>query len=522
MAATKTAFLTAAAIFCGFVPPAARGQCELHETTKLIAADAGQADQFGTSAAVSGDLAVFGAYGDNFAGAFTGSAYLFRQVGDTWQQIAKLTADDAAESDFFGWSVAVDSDTVIVGAYGNDDSGASSGSAYVFREVGGAWQQIAKLVAADAAAGDEFGYSAAISGDTVVIGARRDDSAVVNSGSAYVFREVAGTWQQIAKLTAADAGASDVFGTCVAISGDTIAAGAFGDSGVSAYTGSVYFFRESGGVWQQIAKRTVAADDFGVSVALRGDTAIVGAYGDITTGTNRGSAYVFREIGGVWQQIAKLTAADGAAEDYFAHRVDFFGDTAVIGAYRNDDTFPNSGCAYVFREIGGTWQQVAKLTATDPGSSDEFGWSVAVSEHAALVGARWDDEPASNTGSVYVFDLTQALRDCNSNGVPDDCDNCADLDGDGLVDAVDYQMYRDAHGQSAGDLAYDPCADYDGSGAVGLVDFQAWLACYRDFVGDPLASPPGPEIPSSGAKLPGLGLMQGSESDIAQPGGRNP
>merc|ERR1719271_89346 len=229
-------------LLLGGLAPKASGQ----ELAKLVASDAAEDDRFGDSVAVSGDLVVVGAYGNDDTGDRSGSAYVYRTTngGASWTQVAKLVASDAAAEDWFGESVTVSGDLVVVGADGNDDAGSYSGSAYVFRTTndGASWTQVAKLVASDAAKDDYFGNSVAISGDLVVVGARGNDDAGSASGSAYVFRTTNGgaSWTQSAKLVASDAAKSDFFGDSVAVSGDLVVVGAkynadAGDSSGSAY-----------------------------------------------------------------------------------------------------------------------------------------------------------------------------------------------------------------------------------------------------------------------------------------------
>jgi len=166
----------------------AHAQCDPQQIAKLTAADAAVFDHFGFSVSLSGDTAIIGVPFDDDAGAASGSAYVFREVAGVWQQIAKLTADDAAVNDYFGASVSLSGDTAVVGAIFDAHAGAQSGSAYVFTRTGCVWTQQAKLTASDADAGDLFGVSVALSGDTVVVGAYLDDHAAgTNSGSAYVF-----------------------------------------------------------------------------------------------------------------------------------------------------------------------------------------------------------------------------------------------------------------------------------------------------------------------------------------------
>ena len=359
----------------------------------------------------------------------------------------KLTASDAAAGDQFGNSVSISGDTVIVGAPRDDDAclptentSCDSGSAYVFgRDVGGAdnWGQVVKLTAFDAAAGDNFGVAVSISGDTIIVGAPFDDLfGDISAGSAYVFgRDVDGAdnWGQVVKLTAFDSAAGDFFGRSVSILGDTAIVGAPGDDdacipteNTSCDSGSASVFgRDVDGAdnWGQVAKLTASDadldDKFGFSVSISGDTAIVGADHNDDAGLDSGSAYVFVIPSGdcacFLTETAKLTASDAAADDLFGFPVSISGDTAIVGARSNDDVPFNSGSAYVFVKPGGAWAgsltETTKLTASDAAAVDQFGNSVSISGDTAIVGAFGDDDAGTSSGSAYVFDLAKNLRE---------------------------------------------------------------------------------------------------------------
>jgi len=389
------------------------------EIAQLLASDGAADDQFGIRVAVAGDTAVAGAFGDDtLAGANAGSAYVFTRTAGVWTQQAKLTASDSATGDNFGISVAVAGDTVIVGAYSDD---ALRGSAYVFTRSGTVWTQQAKLTASDGAAGDRFGRSVVVEGDTTVVGAYGDDSF---RGSAYVFTRSGTVWTQQAKITAADGAAGDRFGLSVAAAGDTAVVGAFFDDTLAGTdAGSMYVFTRSAGVWTQQAKLTAsdgaAGDNFGDYVAVSADTAVAGAWQD---DANTGSAYVFTRSAGVWTQQAKLIASDGAAGDNFGVSVAIVGDTAVVSSYADDTpSGVNSGSAYVFTRTAGAWTQQAKITAADGAANDLFGQCVAVAGNTAFIGASGDD---SSKGSAYIFDLTSYAPT-----ITDDPDALAVCDG---------------------------------------------------------------------------------------------
>jgi len=324
-----------------------------------------------------------------------------------WTLRAELTASDGAGGDYLGRAVSLDADTVVVGAAGSDVGGESQGAAYVFVRSGDTWTQQAKLTAPDGAAGDEFGFAAAISGDTIVVGARFAVIDGINGhGAAYVFVRSGETWVQQAKLAADDGAAYDEAGFSVAIDADTVLVGA---PFANASQGKAYVFTRTGTDWAPQA--TLAADDgaasdrFGLSLKVAGDTAIVGSP-SAAIGANgyQGAAYVFARDAGAWSLETKLTASDGAAFDEFGISVALDADTAVVGAHYADVVFSGQGAAYAFVRDGGTWTQQGKLVADDAFFGDEFGFSVAVSGDTAAVGSLFADAGGTeNEGEAYIF-----------------------------------------------------------------------------------------------------------------------
>ena len=229
-------------------PPAWAGRFDVE--TKLTASDAAAEDDFSVSVAISGNTVIVGAEDDDDAGSSSGSAYLFDVT--TGNQLFKLTASDGAEDDWFGRSVAISNDTAIVGAINDDDAGSKSGSAYLFDVTTG--NQLFKLTASDAAEGDRFGTSVAISGNTAIVGAWLDNHVANGAGSAYLFDVTTGI--ELFKLTASDAAADDRFGVAVGISGNTAVVGAYGDDDAGSSSGSAYLFDVTTG--DQILKLTAS------------------------------------------------------------------------------------------------------------------------------------------------------------------------------------------------------------------------------------------------------------------------
>lgn len=384
------------------------------QQARLIAADGKEGERFGAAVALSDDIALVGApladVGENPG---QGAAYVFTRDGGTWKLQARLIAEDGKAHDQFGWSVALTADTALVGALAADVGGDDSrGAAYVFTRDGDTWSPQAKLIADDGEADNRFGWSVDLSGNTALVGAALADGGDrPGQGAAYVFTRRGDKWRQQATLTPADGAAGDRFGVSVALSGDTALVGArFAVVDDKLEQGAAYVFdRGSDGGWRQQGKLTasdgVELDGFGVSVALSGDTALVGADGADTGEADQGAAYVFTHDGGVWSQRTKLTADDGAAGDAFGVSVALAGDTALVGANVaavNGDA--KQGAAYVFTRGFKGWGQRNKLTVGDGAELDGLGVSLALSGHSVLLGAQ--DADVGDTlhqGAAYVF-----------------------------------------------------------------------------------------------------------------------
>ncbi|MFZ1687818.1 MAG: fibronectin type III domain-containing protein, partial [Flavobacteriales bacterium] len=419
------------------------------ELMKVVASDRNSSDNFGQSVAISGDYAIVGAWAEDedASGANTassaGSAYIFVRSGNCWIQQQKIVAGDRAADALFGYSVAISGDRVIVGAYGEskDASGgnvaSNAGAAYIFIRNGTTWTQQQKIVASDRASFDYFGASVAIDGDYIVVGAKWEDEntqgggTASKAGSAYFFTFNGATWAQQQKIVASDRAADDWFGCSVAINGGYAIVGAcFEDQDASgantaATAGSAYLFVRNGNSWSQqqkiVASDRAAGDQFGLSVSISGQRAVVGAPFNAldalggNTAFEAGSAYTFLRNGSTWSQQQKIVASDRAISDYFGQSVAISDHVVVVGAYSEDhdalggNAVQNAGSAYVFKWGGGTWTQQPKLVASDRGSGDYLGYSVAVNGYHAIAGAMYESEDASGnntlsgSGSAYFF-----------------------------------------------------------------------------------------------------------------------
>ncbi len=428
---------------------------------------------------------------------------------------AKFFPSDANAGDNFGVSVAIDGNTAVAGAYQNDSNGSDCGAAYVYELSGSQWIEKQKLVPSDGSAGDKFGRSVALEGNTIVVGSYYDD----NKGSAYVFSRLGGVWTQQQKLVAPDAAADDKSGCSVAIDNNTIVIGAYGDN---SYAGSASVFVLAGSNWvfqQKItASDALLGDHFGYSVAIDNNIIIIGApnddYSDLA---DIGSAYLYQRQDTTWLEQNILRASDGGLSHHFGFSVALDENWAVIGAYEGDTNVVSSaGAAYVFSRTGANWVERQKLfDANDPCGGDDFGFAVAIKNDTILVGCPYDFVNSNMTGSVFEFVCTDtnwiqsdrlAAGDANTNdrfgsslalsgrhiiiGAPNNFNNdkstgaaylfdnfLGDLDADSDVDFLDFAVLANSWRQNNPlvDIAPLPTGD----GTVNLADFalfvQDWL-----------------------------------------------
>ncbi|NNF32973.1 MAG: hypothetical protein HKN68_02635 [Saprospiraceae bacterium] len=374
------------------------------ENNKILASDGSNGDNFGNSVSISGNYAVVGASHEN---SWEGAAYVLSKNGTVWTEMSKITAIDGSSFDEFGTSVAISGDIIIVGMPYDNENGSESGSAYIFKRSGNSWTQEAKLLASDGNSQDFFGRSVSISGDYAIVGAYGNDDSGSSSGSAYIFKLSGGSWIQEAKLLASDGAINDSFGRSVSISGDYVVIGAHQDDDSGSQSGSAYLFKRNGSSWTQEAKLLAidgaTGDKFGYSVAISNDYVIIGSYRDDDNGIISGSAYIFYNSGSGWVQEKKLLALGRDNYDDFGISVSISGNYAIVGAYNDDENGLDSGSAYIFRQIGGNWIEESKLIASDGEISDKFGFSVAIYGNTSVVGAFWDDDLGSTSGSVYIF-----------------------------------------------------------------------------------------------------------------------
>ncbi len=512
----------------------AHGQCQAAELAKVTLFEAEAWDDFGYSVAMSGDVAVIGAMRDSTeqGGWSSGSVRVYRFDGTQWIEEATLVSSDIDEGDWFGRSVAVSGDTILVGANAADGFEATgAGAAYVFRFNGSEWVEEAKLTASDFAGGDYFGSSVSIVDNIAAVGAPKCSlwygCNPNGTTSAYVYRFNGSEWIEEAILTASDETEGTHFGCAVAVGtadslgGDVVLVGALNDDTVDDQfelgQGAVYVYRfdARNSQWSETVKLTVpepvtnVAYRFGKQISLDGNLALIGTeafpYGPVEPAVFDG-AYVFRfdpegcqgEGCSPWVFETKLESSDFTFGDRFGGSVAIDGDLALVGAWGVwDPSIPCwanppasdlcvAGAAYVFAFDGTEWVEQAKLISSDIDEADKLGWFVAISEETALVGAPGNDDAGYRSGAAYFFgglgdcnenmsldicDIAdETSQDDNANGTPDECECPADLDGDGMVGAADLAMLLGAWGPNPGHPA-----DFNGDDTVGAADLALLL-----------------------------------------------
>lgn len=421
---TRSILRTAAALFLGCVSLAgeAAAQCEFAE---LGAADAQAQAAFGRALATDAGRALVGApqHGSH------GAAYLFDLASGAAG--ATLGASDAAVNDSFGASVALGAGLAVVGAPLDDDHGPDSGAAYVFDAASG--QELLKLTAPDGAGGDLFGIALAVGDGVIAVGADGDDDGASNAGSIYLFDLASGAL--LAKLGAQDASVDARLGGSLAIAGGKLVAGAWNKT-VAGLTsrGAAYVFDLASGaqLFALLASDGAAYDYFGTSVAAGGGLALVGAPRTDDLGPNSGSAYVFDLASGA--ELWSLVPPTGGAGDFCGLSVALDGTLAVLGAPFFDGPASNTGIAHVFRVTTG--QHLFDLDVPSGADQDQAGSAVGVLGPRVLLGAPLRSLRADEAGAAHLFVLADG--DCNHNGIPDGCDLAAgtsvDADLDGIPD----------------------------------------------------------------------------------------
>lgn len=368
---------------------------------------AGELELFGRSAAASGDTVVLGAADNDFGSPGPGAAFVYVRSGDAWVQQAKLEAADGAPFDELGFAVAISGDTLVAGAPFHAHASVESGAAFVFVRSGNTWSQQAELLPSFIEISGHFGESVAIDGDTILIGARGNTKKTV-----YVFTRSGTTWTEVAELSPALPTLS--YPWSVALSGDTAVVGDRSDDDLANNSGAAYVFTGAGATWTEQAKLTspqaLANANMGEAVSISGDTIVLGAPNALS-GVPKGAAFVFTRTNSVWSQEARLLASDGMAGDELGYSVAVDGDIVAVGAPFHDALATDGGAGYIFTRSGGVWPEQIKLVPPDTFDGDVFGASVALSGDTAVLGG--PQVGAGDEGAARVFRYVATGQACS-------------------------------------------------------------------------------------------------------------
>ncbi len=389
-----------------------QAQCEAQAPQKLTAGDGATLHLFGYSVDLDQDRMLAGAWKKGDDGPYSGAVYAFERTGSQWGETQKIRASDAAQEDQFGYSLAMHGSWAVIGARFDDDGANNAGSAYVFEYDGSQWVERQILRAPDSAADDEFGSSVAFAEDVIVVGSPFDDDGGDKSGSCYVFeRNGARLFQFTQKLLAQDAAQNDQFGSAVDTDGLSVVVGASLNNDDGFDSGSVYLFSKNFGSWEQQvelhADDASTGDQFGAAVALQGERLIVGAPREDEGGTDCGAAYVFDREAQGWVQSAKLLPDESSPNGEFGSSVALSGDRVMVGAPLDDETGTDAGAAYSFERGTGNWFQIDHFLSETGQSADQFGFSVAVDGSYGVVGVFLDDERGRDAGAAFVYSLDE-------------------------------------------------------------------------------------------------------------------
>ncbi|MEQ9206454.1 MAG: GC-type dockerin domain-anchored protein [Phycisphaerales bacterium] len=412
---SQVALLVISTFFASLASESIAQPCSVLNEVQRLLPPSGES---GTSVAISGDRAIVGTHLDPAINVEAGSATIYKYDGTSWVKESYLTASDGKAGDFFGWSVAISGDVAVVGAYKKNGPLAFAGAAYVYRLVGDSWIEERKLVPFSTISSSQgmFGYSVSVSGDRIAIGAHTARFNFSNIGAVYTFRYNGSNWLDEQVILRDDSDTGEWFASAVSISGDKIVAGARYDDDFGSSSGSAYLFHHNGSQWVQQAKLLAtdgqSGDQFGWSVSISGNTSVIGARG-VNGG---GSAYIFN-YDGSWMEVTKLFASDGETTGQFGYSVSIEEDDVIVGNRSAHSIGDDSGVANLYRYDGIDWIPNGTLLASDGSANDLFGSSVAVSDGVALVGS-----PMAGGGEAYIFNARVLPCSANLN-----CDDTLDF-----------------------------------------------------------------------------------------------
>ena len=376
--------------------------------TIVYASDAQASDNMGRAVSIWGDYAVAGAFGEDTGGNYAGAAYIYKNDNSNdWSQVDILHASDASASAQFGWSAGIYDDYIIIGARWESTYGSEAGGAYIYKNDGSDnWNEIEILHGSDTTADNNFGWSVSIYGDYAIVGAYHNDTIANNAGAAYIYKnDGSDNWTQITVLHASDAQDNDYFGSAVSIYGNYAVVGSYGEDTTALSAGAAYVYKNDGSDnWSEVeilhASDAAASNAFGYSASINNDYIIIGAYDE-----GPGKAYIFKNDGSDnWIEVALLQASDGETGDFFGYSVGIWGDFAVVGASAEATYGSSTGAAYIFHNDGSdNWTEMNILYASNPVSYGRLGRSVSIQGDNVIIGHEGDSVKANSAGAAYIF-----------------------------------------------------------------------------------------------------------------------
>jgi FG-GAP repeat len=385
----------------------ARAQCALD---KLTSTSPVQSGHFGRSVNIEGNTLVVGASMADGPVPDTGAVEIYENGPQGWTLTAKLTPFDGIAGDTFGYSTCLAGDVLLVGAPFADSLAQDAGAVYAYERGGSAWIFKGKLAPPGIGANDRFGFCTALRGTTLFVSSHKDDDLGTDAGAVYHYELNAGAWTLVGKFYASDAQPGDDFGESIAISGDRAIISTWSNADLGPLAGAVYFFEETPSGWTEVQKvhasDGAALNQYGAAVALEGSVAVVGSRLHVHAGVKGGAVYVYEHNGASWVETAELLAGDGQLGDEFGHGVAISSGRILVGGPFADPHGVDSGAAWVFGKSAGIWTELAKFTAQDGAALDRLGLSVSISGDLATAGALLDDDHFANAGSAYLWSIS--------------------------------------------------------------------------------------------------------------------
>jgi len=382
---------------------------------KLVPLDNESGDFFGRYLCIQNNQLIISAHEDDVNGYASGSIYTFDNINnpDEFEEKQKLFPDDGDVEEFFGYSVDIDGPWAITGSHHDSDYGGSSGSAFILKIEENEWALTQKLLPTDPKAGDEFGKAVGIWKKDVAVGSFLDDDKQTNSGSVYIFTDSGSGWFQAEELYSSDPEAYDQFGNFLALRHGWLAVGVPEKKDKGEKSGAVYVFQKTDSNYVEIQKIVpddlAAGDLFGQALAIDKNTLAIGAYKADNPKTDGGRVYVFKFNNDKWELSQTIIANDNDTGDHFGSSIALDDDILAIGAYFDDDKGSKSGSVYLYKKENDTFKYINKITASDGKAGAAFGASLSLDDSKLLVGAYADTENGFFSGAAYVYDISSSV-----------------------------------------------------------------------------------------------------------------